>query len=89
MANLKSSKKDAKRSKVRAKRNAARSSAIKTATKKVLAAITAGEPAQARELFRAAESKIDRARGRGVLKKRTAARKVSRLAKRVAAASAC
>ncbi len=87
MANLKSSKKDAERSKVRAARNRARSSEIKTLTKKVLEAVTAGQSAAAENLLRLVQAKIARAQGKGLLKKNTANRKISSLAKRVGSLS--
>lgn len=86
MANIKSAKKRAKTNSERNARNVARKSEIKTATKKVLAALAHNNIAQAQELLQVAESKIARASGKGVLNKNTAARKISKLALRVAAA---
>jgi small subunit ribosomal protein S20 len=83
MANLKSSKKDANKSKVRAARNKARRTELKTLAKKVLEAVKAGWSAVAQELFQQAQAKISRAKGKGLLKKNTANRKISGLAKRV------
>lgn len=83
MANHKSSK---KRILVTAKKNAintARRSAVKTATKKALVAIESGDKAAAVVATRNAESKIMKAVGK-VMPKKRAARKVSRLAKKVA-----
>ena len=83
MANHKSSK---KRILVTAKKNAintARRSAVKTATKKALVAIESGDKAAAAVATRNAESKIMKAVGK-VMPKKRAARKVSRLAKKVA-----
>ena len=76
MANHKSSE---KRILVTAKKNAintARRSAVKTATKKALVAIESGDKAVATTAMRNAESKI--------MPKKRAARKISRLAKKVA-----
>lgn len=87
MANLKSSKKDAKRSKITSVRNAARLSEIKTATKKLVDALAANDVDTAKKLLVLAESKLARAEGKGVLKKNTAGRKISRLAKKVSAAT--
>ena len=84
MANHKSSK---KRILVTAKKNAintARRSSVKTATKKALVAIESGDKAAATSALRNAESKIMKAAGKTMPKKR-ASRKVSRLAKKVAA----
>ena len=86
MANIKSAKKRAKQSEVRRKINLARKSSVKTAVKKVLIALSAEESGEkVQELLMDAQAKIARARGKGVLHKNTAARKMSRLAKRVAA----
>jgi small subunit ribosomal protein S20 len=89
MANLHSSKKRAKQMLVRQARNTARKSSVKTAIKKVLASLEAGDAIEATQaLLKDAESKIARARGKGIFHANTAARKVSGLAKRVAAAAA-
>jgi small subunit ribosomal protein S20 len=82
MANIKSAKKKAKQDEVRRVRNAARKSSIKTAMKKVETAVEKGEETQVvLQLLRDAESQIARAKGKGVLKPNTAARRVSRLAR--------
>lgn len=84
MANHKSSE---KRILVTAKKNAintARRSAVKTATKKALAAIESGDKAAATTALRNAESKIMKAVGK-IMPKKRASRKVSRLAKKAAA----
>jgi len=80
----KSAKKAAKQSKVRRLRNLSRASDVKTACRKVLDALKNKEIDSAKDLFKQAESKISRARGKGLLKKNTASRKISRLAKKVA-----
>ncbi len=83
MANHKSSE---KRILVTAKKNAintARRSAVKTATKKALVAIESGDKAAAVAATRAAESKIMKSAGK-VMPKKRAARKISRLTKKVA-----
>ncbi len=76
MANHKSSE---KRILVTEKKNAvntARRSAVKTATKKALQAIASGDKTSAVSTTRAAESKV--------MPKKRAARKISRLTKKVA-----
>lgn len=83
MANLKSSKKDAKKSKVSAARNKARRSELKTLAKKVLEAVKAGQANAAQELLKQTQSKLARAKGKGLFKANTASRKISGLAKRV------
>ncbi len=83
MANHKSSE---KRILVTIKKNAintARRSAVKTATKKALAAIETGDKTAAISASRAAESKIMKSAGK-IMPKKRAARKISRLTKKVA-----
>jgi small subunit ribosomal protein S20 len=88
MANMKSAKKRAKQNEVRRTINVARRTSIKTAIKKVLVAIETKENSQTvQELFQDAQAKIARAKGKGLFHKNTAARKISRLAKRVAVAT--
>ncbi len=87
MANIKSAKKRARTNEENRQLNVQRRSDIKTATKKVLAALEVNDVNLAQDLLRQAESKISRARGKGVLKQNTASRKVSRLAKKVASAT--
>lgn len=88
MANTKSAKKQARKNIVKAKKNLTRRSAIKTSVKKVLSSIEAGaDAATLRALLKDAESKLSRAKGKNTLHKKTASRKVSRLAKKVAAAT--
>ena len=85
MANIKSAKKQAKKSLVRRKKNLARKTAMKTAAKKVIVALENNDSiAKVKALLRDAEAKIARAKGKNVLHPKTASRKVSRLAKRVA-----
>lgn len=86
MPNIKSAKKRAIQSEKKRQVNLARKSSIKTAVKRVLAAIESNDVAQAAELLKDAEAKISRAKGKGVLHENTAARKISRLAKRVSTA---
>ena len=86
MANLKSSKKRAKQTIKRREKNLARKTAIKTAIKKVLTAIESGKSTdEMQTLYRDAEAKLARAQGKGVLHANTVARKISNLAKKVAA----
>jgi len=83
VANHKSSE---KRILVTAKKNAvntARRSAVKTATKKALVAVESGDKNAAVAAARAAESKIMKSAGK-VMPKKRAARKISRLTKKVA-----
>jgi len=88
MANLASSKKRAKQTIVRQARNVARKSSVKTAVKKVLASLQANDALEVtKELLKDAEAKIARAKGKGIFHANTAARKISGLARRVAAAA--
>lgn len=85
MANIDSAKKRVKQTIKRAAVNTARRSALKTVTKKMLAAVEAGDVTQAKELLREVNAQLSRAKGKGILHANTAARKMSRLSKRVAA----
>ena len=88
MANIKSAKKRAIQNEKCRIRNVARRSDIKTAVKKVLTSLEKGEEASTiRELMRSAEAKLSRAVGKRVVHRKTASRKISRLAKKVAAAT--
>lgn len=83
MANIKSAK---KRIKVIAKKtevNKSRKTAMKTAEKKFLAAVEAGDQDAAKEQFLTTESIIMKTAGKGTIHKNKAARKVSRLAKKM------
>ena len=84
MANIKSAKKRSKTNEIQRQRNVARRSDIKTAIKKYLVAVEENDSKAAPALFKTAESKISRAVGKGLIKKNTASRKVSRLAKKLA-----
>lgn len=79
MANIKSAKKRILIAEARTARNKAVKSAVKTATKKVYAAIEAGDKAVAAEALKAASIKISKAASKGVYHKNTASRKISRL----------
>ena len=81
MANIKSQIKRNRQNEVRRMRNKAIQSSLKTSVKKVESATVAGDPAE--DVLRQAQAKIDTAVSKGVLHKKTAARKKSRLAKRV------
>jgi len=83
MANTKSAQKRARQSIVRKQRNLSKKTAIKTAFKKVDLALNEGNIEQAKVLFKDAESKIARAAGKGIVHRKTAQRKTSRLAQRI------
>jgi len=84
MPNIKSAKKRVLQTAKRQHKNQARKSAIKTSVKKVLLAIENNDIETVKQLFVEAESKIAAAKNKGVLHRNTAARKISRLAKKVA-----
>ena len=88
MANIKSQKKRNIQNEKRHQRNVAAKSALKTSTKKVHTAVAGGNADEAAAMQREAARALDQAASKGVLHKRTAARRKSRLAKAVADASA-
>jgi small subunit ribosomal protein S20 len=88
MANIKSQIKRNKQNETRRERNKAVKTALKTSTKKVQTAIADGDAETAATLQRDAARELDKAAGKGVLHKKTAARKKSRLARQVNATSA-
>jgi len=84
MANIKSAKKQARKAVKRHAVNVERRSSVKTVVKRLLLAIEKGEDLKVVQgMFKAAESKIARSK-RKIMHPKTAARRVSRLAKRVA-----
>lgn len=83
LANIKSAKKRIITSAKRAERNKAIKSGVKTATKKVYAAIEAGDKAVAATALTEAISTIEKAGTKGVYHRCTTSRKVSRLTKAV------
>ncbi|MCV0384206.1 30S ribosomal protein S20 [Qipengyuania spongiae] len=85
MANTPQAKKRIRRNENRAAINTARVSRIRTYLKQVDAAVEAGDKEKAAEALKAAQPELARGVARGVFHKNTAARKMSRLSKRVAA----
>lgn len=81
MANHKSALKRARQSEDRRLRNKAVKTRVKSVTKAVRQAAAENSDEVMAPNFKAAQSNIDKAAKKGVLHKRTAARKVSRLAK--------
>jgi small subunit ribosomal protein S20 len=81
MANIKSQIKRNKQNEKRGERNKTVRTALKTSTKKVRAAVTAGDAEAATTQQREASRALDKAVAKGILHKRTAARRKSRLAK--------
>lgn len=84
MANIKSSKKDIIRSRRRHLRNTARQSRCKTLVRNARTAIAAGDPVVASEMIRQASRQLDKAATKGAIHRRQAARRKSRLARRLA-----
>ena len=80
MANIKSAKKRVLVNEKKALQNQMIKSAVKTEIKKVRTAIEAGNKEEAAKALLSATATIDKAESKGVLKKNTASRKVSRLA---------
>jgi len=87
MANIKSAKKRAKQSIKRRQKNLNRKTALKSALKKVEAAIASGESKEITiKLLKVVEAQLARAKCKGVFHANTASRKISNIAKKVAAA---
>ena len=83
MANHKSAEKRAKQTKVRTERNRFYKTRIKNVTKDVLSAVEAADKEKATEAMKAANKYIHHCVSKGILKKATAARKVSNLQNKV------
>jgi small subunit ribosomal protein S20 len=88
VANIKSQKKRNLQNERRNARNKAVRSALKTEMKKARTAASAGEADSAESSLRAAARDLDKAASGGVIHKRTAARRKSRLARAVARSGA-
>jgi small subunit ribosomal protein S20 len=84
MANTPQAKKRIRRNDRRAEINGARISRIRTFVKKVESALDGGDKTAAAAALKEAQPELARGVARGVLHKNTAARKFSRLTKRVA-----
>jgi small subunit ribosomal protein S20 len=85
MANTSSAKKAARKMIRRTEVNKSRRSQYKSQVRKVEEALVAGDKAAARSALAAAEPVLVRTAQKGVVHKRNAARKVSRLAARIKA----
>lgn len=85
MANTKSALKRARIAVIRAKRNHGVKSTVRSAVRKLQEILGAGDAASAEAKLREATRTIDKAVSKGVVHKNTAARKKSRLAKKLAA----
>jgi small subunit ribosomal protein S20 len=85
MANTKSAKKAARQALQRTEVNKARVSRARSATRKVEEALAAGDKKAAAEALKAAAPLLARSAQKGVLHKKAASRKVSRLTARLKA----
>ena len=83
MANIKSQIKRNRQNKVRHDRNKAVRSELKTRYNAVVTATEAGDAEAAAEATRIAQRRIDQAAASGLIHKNTAARRKSRLARRM------
>lgn len=79
----KSAKKRVRRNARVAAQNKSRTSQLRTSIRKVEEAIAKGDENAAAEALKAAQPKIQRGAAKGVMHKNTAARKISRLSKKV------
>lgn len=83
MANIKSALKRATIARIRTAKNAAYKSMIKTAIRNFEAALQAGQLELAKEKLLKVTRLVDKLAGKGVLPKNTAARKKSRLTRKL------
>jgi small subunit ribosomal protein S20 len=88
MANIKSQIKRNRTNEVRAERNRDTRTALKTATKKVRIAVADGDGDAAKDRAAEASRALDKAASKGIVHKRTAARRKSRLARAANTAAA-
>jgi len=83
MAHHKSAEKRIRQTETRTLRNRANASRLKTAVKKAETAIASGNKAEAEAALKAAQPELARGINKGVIHQNTAARKMSRLTKRL------
>ena len=88
MAHSLSAKKRVRQNEKKRKINRARKSSVRTQVKKFEAAVAGGEAAAASEQYRLAVKKLDKTAATSTMHKKTAARKKSRLAKKLNALEA-
>lgn len=88
MANTKSAKKAARQTERRTTANKARRSRMRSSVRKVEEAIASGDQKAAQAALKEAQPIIVRSGQKGMVHRKTASRKVSRLAKRVGAMGA-
>ena len=85
MANIKSALKRIKITKFKTRRNKIIVSSLKTSIRRFEDSVKAGNMNEAKELYQKVTSLIDKAVAKGTLHKNTAARKKSRLSKKIKA----
>lgn len=85
MANIKSAIKRIKVTKFKTRRNKIIVSSLKTSIRRFEDSVKAGNMNEAKELYQKVTSLIDKAVAKGTLHKNTAARKKSRLSKKIKA----
>ncbi len=85
MANHRSSKKRIRRNAKRAAINTSRRSRLRTFIKNVETAVLAGDAQAAKSALSLAQPEIDRCVAKGILHRRTASRKLSRLSAKIKA----
>jgi small subunit ribosomal protein S20 len=85
MANTKSAKKAARQTIKRTEANKSRRTQLRSSVRKVEEAIAAGDRAAAQAALKDAEPVLARTAQRGIVHRKTASRKVSRLVKRIRA----
>ncbi len=83
MANIASAKKRIRRTKRQTEVNSRRRSAVRTTIRKVEEAIEAGNKSEAEAALRAAEPFMMRSAQKGIVRRNTASRKISRLSKQI------
>lgn len=88
MANTKSAKKAARQAERRTTANKARRTRMRSSMRKVEEAIASGDQEAARAALKEAEPVMARTAQKGMVHRKTASRKVSRLSKRIGAMGA-
>lgn len=83
MANHKSAIKRARQSEIKRIRNRSYKTRIKNAVKGVRASVAENSPEQAREKLTEAVSILQKTAGKGIIHRKTASRKISRLSRQV------
>ncbi|HMP78514.1 MAG TPA: 30S ribosomal protein S20 [Pirellulaceae bacterium] len=88
MPNIKSAAKRMRQSRVRQTRNRSAKSELKTLAKRVVAAVESNQLDKAADELKYASRRLDKAAARGIIHRNAAARKKSRLSRRLRAAKA-